>query len=516
MIKNMKTIYKKLMLFTLCFSLLIACSTEENPPYLSESSVYSSIQGIEAAVNGIYAPLNGNDYYGFGYHEFMNQTSGMFSSKQKNAKTSTLAFNITPTFTWISRLWDVQYLSISRANGLIGNVPEGIDDPVILNQVGQAYFLRAFVYFNLVRVYGGVPLRVDVSTATNMHLRKSTPEEVYTQIIKDATKAKELLFDNGAQTPGRPSRYAANMLLAKVYMTLAGNDNTSEYWQKAHDEAIEVYGKYTLVDNYYDLFEDSSTANNNSESIFEIQLNPESVTTSFLQVFSPSNYYGGKGWGRAIACPDVVDLHLDTYPEDPRIGATYLMEWIDTRGRQQTMYPLNTAKRKSSTGFSYIWKYVVKDRSAITSATNTNFVVYRYADLLLMLAEIENELNQIPSAITRVNEVLERARNSSEITSLIPSDWSSSITQEEFREAIMKEYRFELLAEGQDYFNNRRRGWDYFNENVRLPHNNSPVWVNNVDIPIPDNEDRVMLMPIPSAEINANQLITPEDQNPGY
>lgn len=514
----MKTIYKNLLLVLFCSTLFVSCSVEENPPTLSEDNVYTSLSGMEAALNGVYSGLAQYNYFVFRYHELVNQTAGMYYSNSNRDKPTTVSLNVSPNDVKIETIWLASYQTISRANAIIANMPADETDPRMLNLLGQSYFLRAYTYFNLVRIYGGVPLRLDPATSETLHIAKSSAQEVYESIIFDAEKAKLLLFEKGLQTEGRPTNTACNMLLAKVYMTMAGNDNGSEYWVKAHTEALGAYGQYSLVSNYTDLWAEIGTANNNSESIFEIQFNPELGNSSYFQAFSPANYGKSKGWERVKVNPEVVDLHLDTYPTDPRIEGTFIFEFIKVNNKKLAQaYPLWTKKRSKGTGFPWIWKYTTKDKTQIATPTNFNYVVYRYADLLLMLGEIENELGQTTSAMSRVNEVLTRARTSGD-GSEEPADWNG-LSQEEFRSAIMKEYRFELLGEGHDFYNNRRRGWDYFKTNFVDIHNNykesEGVWNSAVDVLYPDNS-RVMLMPLPASEINANQLLLPSDQNPGY
>jgi len=521
----MKTIFKLIVLITFCTSLFYACSTEESPSTLSKESVYTTESGLRAAINGVYS--SATDYFGstFIYHQLINQPSGTFIGYSGPDRAGLSALNITGDYVHINTYYASSYKVIGRANGVIVNVPNGETNEEILNMLGQAYFLRAYTYFNLARTFGGLPLRLEPATAETLHIPRSSVEEVYAAVISDLEKAKQLLHDTGAQETGRPSNDAAKFLLAKVYMTLAGNNNGSEYWQKAHDEAIEVYGKYSLVDNYYDLFgAEDGLANNSSEAIFEFQRNGETHSTGIYQMFSPPNYGNYKGWRKVRPNIDVVETHSSTYPNDPRYGATFIDEYPHIRTAKATVaYPnaaVTASKRNNAKGFPWIYKYTLKDKNATITGNNRNFVPYRYADLLLMLGEIENELGQTSTAITRVNEVLQRARNSYDPTvgpgagSTEPADWSG-LSQEEFRIAIMKEYRFELLAEGHDFYNNRRRGWDWFRVNIIEFHNNYPVFKNNVDIKYPV-DPKIMLLPFPTSEINANNMISNEDQNSGW
>lgn len=516
----MKTNLKIFGLFFFCISLFIACTTEENPLALSKDNVYTTETGMTAAVNGVYDGLG--DYFSlqFIYHQLMNNTSGSFIGHNDRSGLSNM--DITGGYNHLNTYYQSTYKSIARANEVIANVAADETNLYILNQLGQTHFLRAYFYFNLVRTYGGLPLFLEPASLETLHKPRSSVEDVYGAIIADLENAKSLLYGAGLQEIGRPTNAAASFLLAKVYMTMAGDDNGSEYWQMAYNNAIEVYGQYTLVADYNDLFSgDAGLANNNSESIFELQINTESHTSSYFQMFSPNKYGAYKGWRRVKPNAEVVDSHYDAYPTDPRIDATYLDEYTEFPKYTRTRYTypnpnITPDKRNANWGFPFIFKFTNKDRSLTSNATNINFTIYRYAELLLMLGEIENELGQTASAMTRVNEVLTRARNSdpSGTPSAEPADWTG-LSQEEFREAIMYEYRFELLAEGQDFFTNRRRGWDWFRTNIILKHNNYVNFKDGVDLVYPDDV-KMMLLPFPSNEINTNNLIGVEDQNPGY
>ena len=116
-----------------------------------------------------------------------------------------------------------------------------------------------------------------------------------------------------------------------------------------------------------------------------------------------------------------------------------------------------------------------------------------------MLAEISNEL-QNGQQLGYITEVLDRAG----INNLA----YSGLSQSDFTDRIMKEYRYELLGEGEDAHNNRRRGYDYFMDNVILPHNNNPsLNFASLDLTLSEDPEQVMFLPIPVREINTNELI---------
>ncbi len=396
----MKTLYKFLILTIISSISFVGCSLEETPPFLASDNIYSSVEGAETALNGVYSNMTNHFFYGADYHHLTAFTSGFFTSGKSSDRNSVAAMNPFISQNYVNNLWEFSYKTISRANDVISNISETDENAQLRNVLGQAYFLRAHVYFNLVRLYGGVPLRIEMATADNLHMARSSVSEVYDLIIEDATKAKSLLFEKGVQRVGRPSNLAPNMLLAKAYMALAGDDNGSTYWQLAHDEAIQLYGNFSLVPNYGDLWNSENTANNNSESIFEIQFSSE-VQSKLLRLFTPGNAYPGPGWQRIRPNPETIDDHTAAYPGDPRIDATFISEYINIgNGKPIKVYPTVNRSGNFVKSFPFIYKYFVKDLSLTTDATNFNYVHFRYADLLLMLAEIENEIGQTASAMS--------------------------------------------------------------------------------------------------------------------
>lgn len=500
-----------------------SCTLEEKPLFPSADNLYSSVEGSHTVLNGCYSGLADFNYYGADFMHLTYFSSGLFTSNRDASLVDIIALQQTASLNFVENVWRASYRVVGRTNDLLENLEavELGDELEQNNIMGQAYFIRALAYFNLVRIYGDVPLLIKNPTLETMNQPRSESSIVYDQIITDLEKAKVKLRAADTQMPGRPNMYAANMLLAKVYMTLAGNQTAGQtnYWQMAYDEAIEVYEKYSLVADYRKLFEEG-TANNTPESIFEIQGNVEN-TLRLHQLFTPSNGNAGRSvWGRIKPNIECYDMHAAKYPDDPRHAATFMTEWTKYAANGNTSiiktYPTWTKRNNKDKSYPWLDKYYIRETTRSSYDTNMNFVVLRYADLLLMLAEIENELNGPDNAYQYVNLVLDRARNSADVPSVEPADWSG-LSQEEFRADIMFEYRYELLGEGHEWFNDRRRGYDYFKTNVIDIHNNHPGYDFSVkrDVLLPDNS-RNMLMPIPQAEITGNPNITQADQNPGY
>jgi hypothetical protein len=492
--------------------LLTSCNLEEEPPFLANDNVYSSASNATSALFGIYEAMVQYEYYGNEFLFLTNVNSGLMVTRRtgnnnKNSYNSTLSsLNPTSGLVAIENSWIGIYQTIGRANDAINSAtvfdnPSTSDELVINDVIGQAYFVRAFNYFNLVRLWGEIPLRVTPTTTETIHLAKSPIKEVYAQIIEDVKRAQQLM--NGAVASGTPKPQAADMLLSKVYMTLATASNDTQdsslnYWQLAYDEAIKAYGAYSLHDSYDNLFL-GTNGNNTEESIFELQ-SVVGATLDHTRAFTPNWYTkaGTFGWFKINI--ENYDLHTATYPSDPRLVTTYVSTWTrGNNGSTERSYPTNTARSNFGNSFPYLFKLGSRDPNNAVRETNKNFKIYRYADLLLMLSEISNEL-QNGQEMTYVSEVLGRVGLTPHV--------GYSVGQDSFRTAIMREYQFELLGEGHDWFNNRRRGYNYFLNTIIIPHNIVAEDNESVDVTHKIEESSVMSIPIAVAEINANNEIS--------
>ncbi len=518
--KNYK-IYLSLILIS--FVGIFSCELKEDPNFLSSNNLFEDVDGANIALNGVYAAMIDFGYYASEFHHSLNWTSGMYNSNRDGSLKDIAALNPSPNDKFISNLWAGIYRTISRANNVINQLEEkDLGNPGKRDEIlGQALFIRALAYFDLVRVFGKAPLITDAISSDDPSTALSSSDEIFAQIIEDGEKAVNLMTDLDDTEKGRPAKYAANMLMAKVYMWMAGNKTASEtdLWQKAYDHAIKVYGKYELMDNFGDLWQDE-TRNNNKESIFELQGNTENPIKLLKYWTASKATLGANTWARFKPNLEVYDRHLATYPDDPRFNYTFITEYNKYKPNGAftviKTYPAYTARNNKDKSYPYGYKYFIRNSQLVNTDTDLNFVRFRYADLLLMLAEIENELNGPANAYQYVNEVLTRARNSSDTTVTSPANWEG-MTQESFRQAITKEYFFELQQEGQDFFNVRRRGYDFFKEFVIDAHNNHPGYdfKKSRDLEFPDNS-RIMVLPIPESEINSNAKISISDQNEGY
>ncbi|WPR71955.1 RagB/SusD family nutrient uptake outer membrane protein [Flavobacterium sp. NG2] len=554
--KNTNKIIKLVALFiiTLPFSSCNDLLTDTPENQYSEEQVFSTAEGTETAVNGMYYQLQGYDYYGGRLRLLLWPHSGKYFSKQ-GANSDANQLNVTNNNLNLGTLWLGMYQTINQTNIVIANV-EGSGLSNEATSLGQAYFLRAVVYFDLVRMFEEAPIKLVPSTKDNIHVAKSSKEELYNQVISDLKKAANLLPDRGQYIGGRPLKYAANAYLAKVYVTLAGENSATikvanfnpvteaeitaatitNFWEEAKTELDFVInnGGYTLATTYADLFKEG--ARNSSESIFELQYGhtgaertndivrdivlsdhasvPKGITTfgrilPNKEMFSDHIIqYSGKVYAPAVFIPsgnNAALINLDNAVADPRINATYVYNsYVKTSdGSTQNLFP-----RQKSGNFSYpaINKY--GDLTYDGTTTFRNLILLRYADVLLLRAEVENELTGPTAAYTYVNRVLLRARTTTSGVKVQPADWTSvSVpTKEAFRERIMKEREYELNGEGHEWFDMRRRGLGRFQEQI-THHNNATVFFGSTTDLIFTNVETQLKIPIPLTEISTNNLI---------
>ena len=393
-------------------------------------------------------------------------------------------------------MWRSPWVGIGQCNILI-NALEGQDLPagsVKARSLGEAYFLRAHYYYVLVRLYGGVPLRLKpYNPGEPTAIARASVDEVYAQIISDVKAAADLLpakSELDDDNLGRACKDAAYTMLADIYLTLAP-DHT-EYYQ----QVVELCDKVTALGydltqcNYADNFD--ATINNGPESIFEVQFsgnteydfwgnNPQSSWLSTFMGPRNSNFVaGGYGWNQP------TDEFMSQYEDgDLRKDLTVLYEGCpDFDGmKYKASY--------SNTGYNVRKFLVPKSVSPEYNTNPANFVVYRYADVLLMKAEALNEMGQPDEAAKPLNIVRERAG--------LPD--VSGLTQSAMRDKIIHERRMELAFEGHRWF-----------DMIRINHGEYALEFLKSIGKSHVTKDR-LLFPIPQTERDANSLMT---QNPGY
>lgn len=526
--------YFKYLILALPILFIMGCDLEEEPPFLDET-IYTNAQSAQAARDGIYQSLT--TYNTQERRLFItNLYSGlMFTGKggnRVNTRDMSTLVSLKPGYhmdaDW---LWTGLYQTIARCNGAISNInttasPSSNDEVVFNDVAGHAYFVRAWSYFELVNLFGDVPLWLDLPSSDNTNKELSSKSDVIQQIISDASTAASML--NGNAGIGYPKAHAASMLLAKVYMTIATNNDlqvdgsSMDYWNLANQAAQSAYGHYSLVNDFGSLF--TVQGENSAESMFELQISQDATNSQMGRNFTPWKYKAGMhfGWFRVSAFQHDKHLkayggnttwnanNLSTYP-DSRYKATYLSQYQRADRTPPAglvkVYPHNPTRGRFAIAHPYLFKWAEKDKTHNNQFNSQNIVVYRYAELLLMLAEISNELGN-GQQMSYLQPVLDRAG--------VTARSQFSQGQSAFRDAIMDEYKFELIGEGHDSWHVRRRGVQYFINKTLTPHNNSfgkrvgvgwKKYAKNLEVEFSTDPNQIMQMPIPISEVNTNELI---------
>ncbi|MEX0662774.1 MAG: RagB/SusD family nutrient uptake outer membrane protein [Balneolaceae bacterium] len=421
---------KKLKLILLAipvFLLMVSCGEDFTilAPQ-SERNVenfYQTQSDFNTAINGAYAGLASNNAYGRNYlllNEMRsdNTTNGGGSTGLAESLARITLFNELPTAGEVETTWAGAYSAISRVNIILNRIDNAnIEAPGFADRVrGEALFIRSLLYYNLAITYGNIPLQLEEVTSTAVEINQVSASEVYTQIASDLATAEGLLPSSyDGDDIGRATSGAAATLLGLVELT-AGNDGQAE---TALRRVVDSQ-QYDLVPSYSDIWGVSNE--NNEESIFEIQYKSGGAGTGsgLTEYFSPDlSISGGVGGGNT---PQGLTDDVETiYENDDERAATFGTTEGDA---------------------TYLNKYDAAQSIAFDS--DANFVVFRYADVLLMLAEA---IGESPEAWDLIDEV----RNRAGLT-------VSAITLGSFEEVLLLERRREFVGENKRWADLKRFG----------------------------------------------------------
>lgn len=476
-----------------------------------------------------------------------------------------------------NNLWDGFYQTILNANNLIS-----VLDRMTLNEdferraYGEAYFIRAFSYYYLVRLYGGVPLRIETTTIdSDFYLPRASVAETYEQIFSDFRAASEHLPLRSAvpvSELGRATKGAAQAMLAQAYLTygdqllLKGEDGT-EYFEQAviYADSVINSNQYDLLDNYADLFDIAKETQAYNEVIFGIRFETDptqraqpSAGSEFALRFNPSNarYVTGRGeTGQGASNYAVMHWFADYYRMGDYTDGTvidYRNEgafWQSYVGgaNDRTFYAYPNAvpagEANNTTREPWLRKYVDPNGKDDRNHGN-DFFVMRMAEVYYIKAEALNELyGPTDDALAAFNKVRERARKADGTPRVVPADLTPTTAgnQVEFRMKIFDDRGLELVGEGQRWFDlvrtpsplgNSVTMYEYqFIHRFRNQLSAYPTYT--TEMPTYDNTTKLwtprhrvyastlnvsvpkfLLFPIPTTELIQNTNFG--DQNPGW
>lgn len=439
------------------------------------STYYNTEIDIKNALIGTYSSLRPiyNEQYGFGELPSDNaQTYG--ESEVLYGEQDKLTWQ--PTSTNLQNAWTRFYATIAYANIVL----EHVNTPIMTQAnrdtyTGQAKFLRALMYFNLVRMYGGVPLVLNEITSEQQAYtyNRASAAEVYTQIEKDLTEAAAVLPPSYTGSDiGRATSIAANALLGKVYMF----QNKFPQAESILATVAATAGTLLPYDQIFGLGKD-----NNKDIIFSVQYlgggfgEGNTFARSFVPQPSGTTITAVTGNSNNAGTPDLYNS----------------FETGDSR--------LNTAIGVYSAGtliYYYPKKFIYQSVGANSEGDN-DWPILRYADIILLYAEALNENNKTPDALTQLNLVRKRS-NLAEKTDL---------SQADARTVIRHERRIELCFEGERWFDLNR--WNIMVEVMQAHKANYTPANGSIGNIVPT----LSLYPIPQRERTLNPKLT---QNPGY
>lgn len=511
--------------------MLVSCSEDflHTTPSsaVTEDTYFKNVDELESALNACYSIVN--TYfaeYQIEYMAFPLFILGNIGSDDSEAgggnpnsgiewNTNEISMSKQTSNNFICGLfWEGNYCLVARCNLVIDKSVDLLNDPDqdadrIEQIVDQAKFLRAFGFYNLVTMFGDVPLPTHWINPDEFFFERASDSLVWAQIEKDLIDAKDLPMKSLSET-GRVTHGAVHALLAKSYM-----------WQKKFDQAIEAYtaiinsNEYSLVDNFGLIHRNNGE--HCEESIFEFQhavgVDGGDMTTWFGISRLPGDEGAGYGWNFDNPTSDLLS---EFEPGDPRVLYTFIFEG------DVFPYPYGTDGR-----------YTVENAGSHTRYTNRkawipwdvrtspggwdldlNWRYCRYAEVLLLYAEALNERDRSDEARTYLNRVRKRARQTP-LTDpeRLSTVWDSiyagerlpdvlTIDPMELREAIYHEQRVELALEG-------HRRWillrtNRFKESMERAKGDKGCTV----------EDYEKLLPIYWEEVQNSYGRIP--QNPGY
>ena len=507
---------KKILLITGIIFSLAACNSmleEEVFDQVTTNNFFHKERDVKTAVNGVY---DGIQDLGLWQHmSILGDGLPGALGHYWNRPFVTLTFEDNNNYVW--NPWMLFYNTIGRANIVLEALGESSLDEALKNRYeGEVRFVRAYSYFNLVRMYGHIPLVTKAPESLDDVVLPDTTQanetlnseffvqrdrnDVYDFIIEDLKAAEEFLPESYNESQvGRATKGAAAGLLAKVYLTLArkyydySNGTLAEgdaaYYAKALEQCEKVKAMgYSLEENFADVFSPENEIEN-SEMIFAIKYIESAVAGVEGEGNQMNARFGVRNgsitpyaWKQRFA----NDMFYDDFvaangADDPRVETTFLTRFIDGEGDTVKVGDMSTFVHPHVKKFLSDLVEGPNDQPTAQSATDygTDYPILRYADVLLMHSEILNEMGSDPNneTIFGINQVRERVGK---------APVELPVSKEELRDIIFDERKWELAYEGQYYFDCKRYG-NLLEEIAKSPERKVEPNVRHYILPIPYN-----------------------------
>lgn len=488
-----------------CFVLILTFTVSSCKKYLDEkdnsnfvkTNYFKTAAQAQTFVNGIYPQLHlfqNGDAYGEAPFITLELFSGHATSLGQSVNNGNVINQrtdaVNPGF---EDVWKNSYNAIANANLALEQIPKvAMDDASKKKLLGEVYFLRAFFYYHLVRLYGDVPLITKSVTvdSPDLYPTRTDYKSVYDQVISDLLAAEASGLPASDPT-GRVSLGAVRTLLASVYLTTAGfpMQKTANYALAAAEAQKVLDGTYTLFTDYAFLHDNAHK--NQGELIFQGQYLVGVATNAITQLTVPFNLPVG-----------AYGDHLGAMIPTNQFVASY--EAGDLRAQERqfyfSSYPQYGDPSKTIVfGEHCLYKFFHVESANGNGICDENWTFLRLPEAMLIYAEASNEVNgPTADAYAQVNAIRARAH-------LAPL---SGLSKDQFREAVWRERYHELAYENKAYFDIQRTHKIYNVNNNTFGDAFSTANEQGVTM-----KQQYLLWPIPQREINTNKKLT---QNTGW
>ncbi len=467
--------------------------TEEPESLLVKESFYQNESDAFAALTAVYGTFSSAGEYPTIYFMALLENRADYS----NGRGSQAGFSVYDSpmdNTSQSRAWAAYndlYLGINRANAVIDNVGliENMNADLRNQYIAEAKFLRAFFYMNLVKYWGGVPIRTQEFTSLDqVPAPRASASEVWDLIINDLNEAIPDLANSFSESDaGRATVWAAKAALADTYLN---TENWSMAMQMADD--IITNGPFSLVevqkaDDFLQIFgPDSNTHSGEIFSAHQSETNGNAIAQYIHRANTGFSVGGFYAW-----VPVEGSLVWDWDTNDLRQQFDIYTQYIDANGQVQQL-PADTPKLFNK----------FRDAGAASGPQGRNNVpFYRLAEMYLIYAEASSEANGGPDGLAteRLN-IVRRRGYGLPLNSPSAQDYASGMSASAFKDAVLNERVYELNLEMKRWNDLLRTG-----RAQQAIEATGKAW-----------SDLSLLLPLPVDEINNNPALGPEDQNPGY
>ncbi|MDO4163265.1 MAG: RagB/SusD family nutrient uptake outer membrane protein [Bacteroides sp.] len=454
---------KKIILFAsiltagLCLSSCEDFLTEENPNAIPVTSYFATENDVERAVNGAYLALRSDYCMGEGstaYTEERSDNTGRLDNQSASGEPFQFTnFALLPSNTYLKSHWDAMFQAVTNSNfALLGAETVSFDDEEDQkNYMAEARFVRALAYFDIVRKWGDAPL-VDTYLSTpaeiTAHTYREDKAKVYQLIVDDLKYGLEEstlpdLTSEGEK--GHACKAAMSGLLGKVYLTMAhvledGNSNT--YLNNALTYLLQCYNMRTFTNLSEITYDDD--ASTGLYAVANKSTCPE-IIFQIVYIQGDKDYYSSvavDNQSKGISInSQYVSTGMGTY-----VNPDLVKEYEDGDARKD--YSVTYAPSYSSWNITKFRD--TSDAAGTLGYGGNDWIILRYADVILMLAEAYNELGQTSQAISYLNQVRERAGLADYNTSLQNADYAALCPT--LKRAILHERRVELAFENQRWY----------------------------------------------------------------